>query len=33
MRRIGQHELMLDVNHVVVRTYNKMHVGLKVQVE
>jgi hypothetical protein len=24
---------MLDVNHVVVRTYNKMHVGLKVQVE
>jgi hypothetical protein len=33
MRRIGQQEFALDANHNVVQTYNKMHVGFKVQVE
>jgi hypothetical protein len=31
--RIGQQEFALDANHDVVQTYNKMHVGFKVQVE
>ncbi len=33
MQRIGQQEFAQDVNHDVMQTYNKMHVGFKVQVE
>jgi hypothetical protein len=33
MRRIGQQEFALDINHDVLQTYNKMHVRFKVQVE
>jgi hypothetical protein len=33
MRRIGRWELAPNGDHVVVRTYNKMHAGFKVQVE
>jgi hypothetical protein len=33
MRRIGQQEFVVDANHDVVQTYNKMHVGFKVQME
>jgi len=33
MQKIGWHELVLDDDHVVMRAYNKTHVGFKVQVE
>jgi hypothetical protein len=33
MRKIGQWELMPDIDHAVMGAYNKMHVSFKVQVE
>jgi hypothetical protein len=33
MRKTRQQEFALDANHDVVQTYNKMHVGFKVQME
>jgi hypothetical protein len=33
MSRIRQQELSPNVDHVAMQTYNKMHVGFRVQVE
>ncbi len=33
MWRIGRQELMPNANHVIMQTYNKMHVNFRVQVE